>query len=30
MFFRAKVRGGLDGEAVFYRALKRGPWRETS
>ncbi|MGH2806369.1 MAG: polysaccharide deacetylase family protein [Actinomycetota bacterium] len=28
VFFRAKVRGGLDGEAVFYKALKRGPWRE--
>ena len=27
MFFRAKVRGRLDGEALVYRALKRGPWR---
>jgi peptidoglycan/xylan/chitin deacetylase (PgdA/CDA1 family) len=27
VFFRAKVRGLLDGEALFYRALGRGPWR---
>ncbi|HEX6207411.1 MAG TPA: polysaccharide deacetylase family protein [Actinomycetota bacterium] len=26
-FFRAKVRGMLDGEALIYRALRRGPWR---
>lgn len=26
-FFRAKVRGLLDGEAWAYRALRRGPWR---
>lgn len=26
-FFRAKVRGLLDGEAWVYRALRRGPWR---
>jgi peptidoglycan/xylan/chitin deacetylase (PgdA/CDA1 family)/O-antigen ligase len=26
-FFRAKVRGLLDPEAVVYRALGRGPWR---
>jgi hypothetical protein len=26
-FFRAKVRGRLDGEALLYRALGRGPWR---
>jgi peptidoglycan/xylan/chitin deacetylase (PgdA/CDA1 family) len=26
-FFRAKVRGRLDGEALAYRALRRGPWR---
>jgi peptidoglycan/xylan/chitin deacetylase (PgdA/CDA1 family) len=26
-FFRAKVRGLLDGEAGLYRALGRGPWR---
>jgi peptidoglycan/xylan/chitin deacetylase (PgdA/CDA1 family) len=25
-FFRAKVRGWLDGEALVYRALRRGPW----
>ena len=25
-FFRAKVRGRLDGEALVYRALRRGPW----
>jgi peptidoglycan/xylan/chitin deacetylase (PgdA/CDA1 family) len=27
LFFRAKVRGRLDGEALFYRAFRRGPWR---
>jgi peptidoglycan/xylan/chitin deacetylase (PgdA/CDA1 family) len=27
-FFRAKVRGLLDGEAVAYRWLRRGPWRQ--
>lgn len=26
LFFRAKVRGLLDGEALAYRALRRGPW----
>jgi peptidoglycan/xylan/chitin deacetylase (PgdA/CDA1 family) len=26
-FFRAKVAGMLDGEALVYRALRRGPWR---
>jgi peptidoglycan/xylan/chitin deacetylase (PgdA/CDA1 family) len=26
-FFRAKVGGLLDGEAFFYRAARRGPWR---
>jgi peptidoglycan/xylan/chitin deacetylase (PgdA/CDA1 family) len=26
LFFRAKVRGRLDGEALVYRALRRGPW----
>jgi polysaccharide deacetylase len=26
LFFRAKVRGLLDGEALAYRALGRGPW----
>jgi peptidoglycan/xylan/chitin deacetylase (PgdA/CDA1 family) len=26
-FFRAKVRGRLDGEATAYRLLRRGPWR---
>jgi peptidoglycan/xylan/chitin deacetylase (PgdA/CDA1 family) len=26
-FFRAKVRGRLDGEAAVYRAFGRGPWR---
>jgi hypothetical protein len=25
-FFRAKVAGRLDGEALLYRALRRGPW----
>jgi peptidoglycan/xylan/chitin deacetylase (PgdA/CDA1 family)/O-antigen ligase len=27
VFFRAKVRGLLDGEALAYRVLGRGPWR---
>jgi hypothetical protein len=27
LFFRAKVRGRLDGEAVAYRLLRRGPWK---
>ena len=27
LFFRAKVRGRLDGEQHVYRALRRGPWR---
>jgi len=27
MFFRAKVDGRLDKEAVAYRLLRRGPWR---
>jgi peptidoglycan/xylan/chitin deacetylase (PgdA/CDA1 family) len=26
-FFRAKVQGRLDGEALAYRLLGRGPWR---
>jgi peptidoglycan/xylan/chitin deacetylase (PgdA/CDA1 family) len=26
-FFRAKVDGRLDGEALLYRAARRGPWR---
>lgn len=26
-FFRAKVRGWLDAEALIYRAMRRGPWR---
>jgi peptidoglycan/xylan/chitin deacetylase (PgdA/CDA1 family) len=26
-FFKAKVQGRLDGEAVAYRLLGRGPWR---
>jgi peptidoglycan/xylan/chitin deacetylase (PgdA/CDA1 family) len=26
-FFGARVRGMLDGEAVAYRLLRRGPWR---
>lgn len=26
-FFQAKVSGRLDGEALLYRALRRGPWR---
>jgi peptidoglycan/xylan/chitin deacetylase (PgdA/CDA1 family) len=28
-FFRGKVHGFLDGEALVYRALRRGPWRAT-
>jgi peptidoglycan/xylan/chitin deacetylase (PgdA/CDA1 family) len=27
LFFRAKVGGRLDGEALVYQALRRGPWR---
>lgn len=27
VFFRAKLRGLLDSEALAYRALRRGPWR---
>ena len=27
VFFRAKVAGRLDGEALVYRVLRRGPWR---
>jgi peptidoglycan/xylan/chitin deacetylase (PgdA/CDA1 family)/O-antigen ligase len=27
LFFRAKVAGMLDTEAVLYRVLRRGPWR---
>lgn len=27
VFFRAKTRALLDGEAIFYRALGRGPWQ---
>ncbi|MGH2572277.1 MAG: polysaccharide deacetylase family protein [Actinomycetota bacterium] len=27
LFFRAKVRGGLDAEGLAYRLLRRGPWR---
>ncbi len=29
LFFRVKVLGLLDAEALAYRALGRGPWRET-
>jgi peptidoglycan/xylan/chitin deacetylase (PgdA/CDA1 family) len=29
IFFRAKVDGRLDKEAVAYRVLRRGPWRRT-
>jgi peptidoglycan/xylan/chitin deacetylase (PgdA/CDA1 family) len=27
-FFRAKVAGRLDREALLYRVLRRGPWRK--
>jgi peptidoglycan/xylan/chitin deacetylase (PgdA/CDA1 family) len=27
LFFRAKVNGQLDGEALVYRLVRRGPWR---
>jgi peptidoglycan/xylan/chitin deacetylase (PgdA/CDA1 family) len=27
-FFRAKLQGRLDGEALAYRLLGRGPWRQ--
>lgn len=30
MFFRAKVRGMLDGEALVYQVLRRGPWGRRS
>jgi peptidoglycan/xylan/chitin deacetylase (PgdA/CDA1 family) len=30
LFFRAKVKGMLDGESVAYRLLRRGPWRRRS
>jgi Polysaccharide deacetylase len=26
-FFKAKLAGRLDGEALVYKALRRGPWR---
>jgi hypothetical protein len=26
-FFKAKLQGRLDGEALAYRLLGRGPWR---
>ena len=29
LFFRAKTKGLLDGEAVAYRAMRRGPWRRS-
>jgi peptidoglycan/xylan/chitin deacetylase (PgdA/CDA1 family) len=29
MFFRAKVKGLLDGEALFYKAARRGPWKRS-
>jgi peptidoglycan/xylan/chitin deacetylase (PgdA/CDA1 family) len=29
VFFRAKTVGVLDREALLYRVLRRGPWRET-
>jgi peptidoglycan/xylan/chitin deacetylase (PgdA/CDA1 family) len=28
VLFRAKAKGLLDGEAVLYRLLRRGPWRQ--
>ena len=28
LFFRAKVEGRLDGEALLYRALRKGPWKQ--
>jgi hypothetical protein len=28
LFFRTKVNGMLDKEALAYRALRRGPWRD--
>jgi peptidoglycan/xylan/chitin deacetylase (PgdA/CDA1 family) len=28
-FFRAKTNGLLDGEALIYRVLRRGPWRRS-
>lgn len=29
LFFNAKLAGLLDGEALVYRLLRRGPWRRT-
>jgi hypothetical protein len=29
MFFKAKIAGRLDAEALVYRAARRGPWRKS-
>lgn len=29
LFFRAKVAGALDSEALAYRVARRGPWRDS-
>lgn len=30
LFFKAKVEGTLDAEALLYRVARRGPWKKTS
>jgi peptidoglycan/xylan/chitin deacetylase (PgdA/CDA1 family) len=30
VFFKAKIEGALDGEALLYRVARRGPWRRSS
>ena len=29
-FFKAKIDGALDGEALVYRMARRGPWKQSS
>jgi len=28
-FFRAEMRGWLDADALVYRAMRSGPWRDS-
>ena len=30
LFFKAKMDGALDGEALLYRVARRGPWKKSS
>jgi peptidoglycan/xylan/chitin deacetylase (PgdA/CDA1 family) len=30
VFFRAKLEGALDAEALLYRVARRGPWKQSS